>query len=72
MLQTFHEVKDESVTLNTAEDWRLLVTSIGVTSSVFTKGNIEGINAPSSAAGQRRILSSFCNVYIALRRELSG
>lgn len=29
--------------LYTPEDWRLLVTSIGVTSSRFTKGNIEGI-----------------------------
>lgn len=33
--------------LYTPEDWRLLVTSIGVTSSLFTKGSIEGIKPVS-------------------------
>lgn len=40
------EVKDQNITLNTF-DWRLLVTSIGVMSSLFTKGNTEGIKASS-------------------------
>lgn len=40
------EVKGQNITLNTF-DWRLLVTSIGVMSSLFTKGNTEGIKASS-------------------------
>lgn len=46
LLRILMEVKDKSFTLNTF-DWRLLLTSIGVMSSLFTKGNTEGIKASS-------------------------
>lgn len=51
--QVFNAVRDQNLTLNTLEDCRLLLTSIGVMSSFFTRGNIEGIKASSRTAGTK-------------------
>ena len=40
--------------MNTPAEGRLLETSIGVTSSLFTRGNIGGIKAPSITVGACR------------------
>lgn len=76
----FNAVRDQNITLNTLEDCRLLLTSIGVMSSFFTKGNIEGIKASSWTAWTKRkntfyfilfINFYFFPLYLAVARNVS-
>lgn len=64
--QVFNAARDQNITLNTLEDCRLLLTSIGVMSSFFTRGNIEGIKPSSRTAWTKRANAFYFILFIIL------